>query len=115
MNPTVQIRVDFGGSDKIPHTFLEVTNPDGSKVEYGLVPEQQGSPSGKGKIDETGPGVGKDPHEYDVATPPMDLTPKQYDDLIKEINDSKNSPPDYILPGSWWPNNQGTNCTGWAA
>jgi hypothetical protein len=42
MNATIQIRVDFFGSDDIPHTFLAVTHPDGRQIEYGLIPATQG-------------------------------------------------------------------------
>ncbi len=33
---------------------------------------------------------------------------------MRDIENSIQNPPDYILPGSWWPGNDGTNCTGWA-
>ena len=32
---------------------------------------------------------------------------------MRDIDSSIKNPPDYILPGSWWPGD-GTNCTGWA-
>jgi len=55
METSVQIRVDFWGTDAIPHTFLSVTHPDGSTTEYGLVPKN-GTLYDEGKIDITGPG-----------------------------------------------------------
>lgn len=67
MQPSVQIRIDVGGSDGLPHTFLFITHPDGSTSEYGLVPAKSGSISGDGRIDRTGDYVeGRyiDPHEY---------------------------------------------------
>jgi trimeric autotransporter adhesin len=115
MNPTVQIRVDFGGSDGIPHSFLAVTHPDGSTVEYGLVPAEHLSVSGPGMIDQTGPGVGEAPHEYNVGGPVQTLTQDQYQGLMDKINHDIASPPDYFLPGHWTvPSSDADNCTGWA-
>lgn len=47
-NPTIQIRVDMGGSDGVPHNYLKVTHPDGRQTEYGLVPGEPLSASGVG-------------------------------------------------------------------
>jgi Ca2+-binding RTX toxin-like protein len=52
---------------------------------------------------------------YDIAGPNTSLSDQQYRDLMGGIDNSINNPPNYILPGSWWPENDGTNCTGWAA
>lgn len=45
------MRIDFGGNDGIPHTFLSVVHPDGRTIEYGLVPAEHLSVAGPGKID----------------------------------------------------------------
>lgn len=46
---SVQIRVDIGGSNGIPHVFIRVEHPDGSTKDYGLVP-RDGPTSGPGDI-----------------------------------------------------------------
>lgn len=51
----VSIRVDIGGEDKIPHTFLVLFNPNGSTIKQGLTPDNhlKGASyglSGSGKI-----------------------------------------------------------------
>lgn len=110
---SAQVRVDIGGSDGVPHTFIWVTHPDGKQTEYGMVPATHLSPEGPGKIDITGPdSPSKIPHEYDISGPEVTLTDQQYRDLMRDIDASIKNPPGYILPGSWWPG-QGTNCTGW--
>jgi Ca2+-binding RTX toxin-like protein len=110
---SAQVRVDIGGGDGVPHTFISVTHPDGKQTEYGMVPATHLSPEGPGKIDITGPdSPSKIPHEYDISGPEVTLTDQQYRDLMRDIDASIKNPPGYILPGSWWPG-QGTNCTGW--
>lgn len=110
---SVQMRVDVGlrPGNINPHTFISVTHPDGSQTEYGLIPASPGDPSGPGKIEVTD---AKNPQPYDLAGPKTPLTDQQYRDLMRDIENSIQKPPDYILPGSWWPGNDGTNCTGWA-
>lgn len=34
---TVQIRVDIGGGDGMPHVFIRVEHPDGPTTEHGLI------------------------------------------------------------------------------
>lgn len=34
----IELRVDLGGVDLLPHSFLSITHPDGTILEYGLVP-----------------------------------------------------------------------------
>lgn len=110
---SVQMRVDFAGSDFIPHTFLSVTHPDGSRTEYGLVPATPMSPWGIGKIDITGPDSAfGEPHEYDLTGPKIPLTDDQYQDLMRDIEASIRNPPDYLVTRSG--PGDGTNCTGWA-
>jgi len=107
------MRVDVGlrPGNINPHTFISVTHPDGSQTEYGLIPASPGDPSGPGKIEVTD---AKNPQPYDLSGPKTPLTDQQYRDLMRDIDNSIQNPPDYILPGSWWPGNDGTNCTGWA-
>jgi len=82
----VQMRVDLGGSDGIPHTFISVTHPDGRQTEYGLVPATPMSPSGPGKIDVTGPdSPKKEPHEWSSEGPTIPLSVPPYRDLMRDI------------------------------
>lgn len=75
--PTAQIRIYTGRLMKrrFPHTFLAITRPDGNLIEYGLVPAEERTASGRGNIDLTAEGAGKAPHardsEYDEPIVPM--------------------------------------------
>ena len=113
MTATVQIRVDIGGKDGIPHSFLAVTHPDGTVTEYGLVPATHGSMSGPGEIDLTGIGL-VEPHEYTFASQAASISDTQYANLIGFIGGSILSPPDYLVTGGWSSSNGADNCTGWA-
>lgn len=110
-NSTAQIRVDTGGADFVPHTFLVITQPDGIQFEYGLVPKEHLALSGPGHIDITGKGFGKNPHErnpqYDGPIVP--LTHSQYDAFKKIIEREKSNPPYYNVLGA----GNGINCTQW--
>lgn len=115
---TVSMRVDIWGVDRIPHTFLVVTHPNGSKMEYGLTPDnhlKQSSYgiSGLGKIDASNINSENLGHEYDFQGPVHELNDLQYKKLMTYINQSIENPPDYILPGKWFPG-EGKNCTNWA-
>lgn len=58
MTTSVQTRIDIGGIDGIPHTFLVVTHPNGSTTEYGFLPAIPLTPSSIGHVAITGvPGV----------------------------------------------------------
>jgi Ca2+-binding RTX toxin-like protein len=114
----VSIRVDIGGEDKIPHTFLVLFNPNGSTIEYGLTPDNhlKGSSyglSGSGKIQVSIVGNVDEEHEFDFQGPVHELNDLQYQKLMTYINQSIENPPDYILPGKWFPG-EGKNCTNWA-
>lgn len=50
---SVQIRVDVGGADMVPHTFLSVIDPSGTRTEYGFVPAIPGQLVSPGKIEVT--------------------------------------------------------------
>lgn len=110
---SIQMRVDVGlrPGNPYPHTFVSVTDPSGVRAEYGLGPREGGSFSGPGRIEQTND---RNPLEYDLSGPKVPLTDQQYRDLKRDIDNSINNPPGYVLPGSWWPSNEGTNCTDWA-
>jgi hypothetical protein len=46
---SVEMRVDVGGADGIPHTFIVVTGPDGVERGYGFAPRDPGALAGDGK------------------------------------------------------------------
>ena len=101
---SVAMRVDTGGSNGIPHTFLVVTHPDGRQIEYGLTPANHSKDSviglnGPGIIDLTGPGAGKRPHEYNFDGASRNLTDAQYAKLMEYINSSIANPPMYHVLG----------------
>jgi len=111
--PTVQIGIDIGGSDYLPHTYLSITHPDGRTTEYGFAPAITGV-AGPGKIDITGPGAGRDVHESNYKTSPLPLSESQYDKVMEKINRSIPNPPNYVVTGRspLWPDAR--NCTQWA-
>ena len=89
---SIEIRVDTGGKDYIPHTFIIVTGDDGVERGYGFAPAEHGSMTGPGNIfDDTD-------HEYNASTGKIPLTPDGYRDLMDFINRSRENPPDYYLP-----------------
>ncbi|MFM7363743.1 MAG: hypothetical protein ACKO11_04410, partial [Cuspidothrix sp.] len=112
MSASVQMMIDIGGSDGLPHTFLLITDKNGKTTEYGFAPLQENTMSGPGKIYITGTNS-TDNHEYHFATTKQLLTDSQYANLMTYINQSITNPPHYIVSGSWTPGD-GTNCTGWA-
>jgi hypothetical protein len=109
---SVSMRVDVGGSDGIPHTFLVVTHPDGRVVEYGFAPQVTGL-SGPGQIFISGDGTADGPHEYGYQGPIQPLSDSQYQRMMENINRSIANPPYYVVTGTWTPGT-GTNCTSWA-
>lgn len=90
---TVEMRVDIGESDGIPH-------PDGRITEYGLLPSVSGL-SGIGYIDITGPDTINGDHEYQYHGPIEQLSDTQYQKLMEGINRSIANPPYYIVSGTW--------------
>lgn len=99
--PSVELRVDTGGSDWIPHSFIVVTGPDGVERGYGLAPREHGTLTGDGKIyDDTN-------HEYNATTGKLDLSDAEYSRLMDFINRSEQNPPPYYLPF-------GSQCANWA-
>ena len=95
LGKTVEIRTDQGGSDGIPHTYLNI---DGKN--YGFAPIETGL-TGNGKIDI------KD-HEYNPdLTYTIQITDEQYNDLMNDIQVDIENPPFYNLP-------EGAQCTVWA-
>jgi hypothetical protein len=97
----VELRVDIGGGDFIPHTFIVVTGPDGVERGYGLAPLEHGSLTGSGWIyDDTN-------HEYSASTGKIPLDVDSYARLSSYIQESISNPPPYYLP-------YGSQCANWA-
>ncbi|MGL4767424.1 MAG: hypothetical protein ACRCV6_05025 [Formosimonas sp.] len=108
------MKVDVNG---MPHTFLQVTHPDGRIVEYGLVPKEDGHPFSAGKIEITGQGYGEEgkPHESTFEASRQSISIEQYNSLMKYINNSMAKPPYYNVTGDLTPlGMRSANCTGWA-
>jgi len=94
---SVQMRVDVGlrPGNINPNTFISVTHPDGRQTEYGLIPGSPGDPSGPGKIEVTGADSDvRRPAEYDLSGPKTPLTDQQYRELMLDIENSIQNPPD---------------------
>jgi hypothetical protein len=97
----VELRVDIGGSDNIPHSFLVLTDANGKEHGYGLVPLEQGQLTGNGWIsDDTD-------HEYNTSTGKIPLSVEDYNKLVDYIQNSIDYPPPYYLPF-------GSQCADWA-
>jgi len=98
---SIEMRVDIGGKDGIPHTFIVVTGPDGVERGYGFAPRESGSLTGDGKIyDDTN-------HEYSQTTGKIPLDADSYGKLMDFIQKSTENPPPYYLP-------YGSQCANWA-
>lgn len=79
---SVEMRVDIGGKDGIPHTFIVVTGVDGIERGYGFAPRESGSLTGDGKIyDDT-------KHEYSQTTGKIPLDADSYGRLMDYIQKS---------------------------
>ncbi|QRR33346.1 hypothetical protein JNX00_17100 [Hydrogenophaga sp. YM1] len=98
---SIELRVDVGGADWIPHTFIVVTGPDGLERGYGFAPAVSGQLTGEGKIfDDTA-------HEYSSTTGKIPIDAEGYLRLMEYVEKSTNNPPDYYLP-------YGAQCSNWA-
>ena len=83
----------------VPHTFLGVTDKNGVEIKRGFGPEKTGV-WGSGKV------FDDEWHDYQYSYE-MNISPKQYDDLINNINKSSQNPNEYNLL-------RGSQCTVWA-
>jgi len=105
--PTVDIRVDVGGADGLPHAFIVITDSDGVETGHGFAPAQAGSLFGPGQI------YDDYFHEYQFSTGPTPITNQQLQDLQDFITGSQESPPYYSVPGEWVPPLDNHNCSTW--
>jgi Ca2+-binding RTX toxin-like protein len=98
---SVELRVDIGGADGIPHSFIVVVGADGVEHGYGFAPLESGTLMGAGKIyDDTY-------HEYTSTTGKIPLLESDYIRLMEYIRRTELNPPDYYLPF-------GSQCANWA-
>ena len=96
----VEVMVDNGiGGDWIPHTFLKITNPDGTFSYAGFAPKETGL-TGDGYID-------KEEHSFDISSGPIPISETEYNALKSIIDNASTNPPYYNLP-------YGVQCTTWA-
>lgn len=107
MNYTIEIRVDVWGSDGFPHTFLNVTDSNGTSINYGFAPEQSGHLVGSGNVEIEPVPNGEIGHEYSSTSGKIPITEEQYNDLINYINQTDANPYQYNLP-------LGAQCAVWA-
>ena len=98
--PQIEIFADIWGDDRIPHTFVNVYGPDGTKTEYGFGPAHQYRLVDNGHIY-----VNED-HEFNRSSGLIDIDNEQYSRLMDYINQSILNPPDYNLF-------TGQHCTNW--
>ena len=99
--PSVEIRVDTGGANGIPHTFMVIDNGAGFVQAYGFAPVQTGL---------WGPGHVSDDngheHQPHLSSGPIEISAEQYNMLVAYINESIANPPDYSIPAQ-------VQCTMW--
>ena len=98
---SVELRVDTGGNDGRPHSFLVITGPDGIERGYGFAPHQSGESSSAGWI------FDDSSHEYNSTTGKLALSLDEYQRLTNYINKSIANPPPYSLLF-------GSQCANWA-
>jgi len=94
--PSVEVRVDRGGSDGVPHVFLVLHGDDGSMEGSGYGPEPTTMWGGAGPSrvqDDTN-------HEFDRSWT-YQVTQQQFDDVRAYIDSTRISPGFY----EWWQRN----------
>ncbi|MDO8812808.1 MAG: calcium-binding protein [Gallionella sp.] len=109
---TVEIRVDIGNITNItgannvipniiPHTFMQITGPDGTITTVGFKPLQDGSAFGPGQVaNDAG-------HPYDASSGTIQITDEQYQKLMDYVNRSSNANPPLLYDLS------GEQCASW--
>jgi hypothetical protein len=96
----VEVMVDNGiGGDWIPHTYLKITDPDGTFSYAGFAPKETGL-TGDGYINDEG-------HPFDTSSGPISISETEYNALKSIIDNATTNPPYYDLP-------YGVQCTAWA-
>lgn len=107
------MRIDIGGKDMIPHTFIVIKHENGSYDEYGLIPKKSGSMYGPGKIDvKLGVFDEKKLHESQKTTPFYDLNDAQYQNFLTHTKNLIENPPHYFFLGEGAPLHSSKNCVG---
>ena len=102
---SVELRVDIGGTDLIPHTFIIVTDPNGEQRGYGFAPKESHVLQGAGHI------YNDLDHEWNkkgqATTGPIPLDANAHNKLNDYIQKSIENPPPYDLLF-------GSHCATWA-
>ena len=107
--PTYEIRVDVGGSNLLPHTFIVLDDGNGNTEAWGFEPHPSGLWNSGAVVENVG-------HEYQFSTGKIEITSGQFDSLRQNIATDIASAPYYNLPGSiFMPNSAdtGMQCTKW--
>jgi len=105
---TIEIRTGVRTEDHKTHTWLQITNPDGSMEAWGFHPATNGLGNiiyGPGDIQSE-----DTTKEYTATSGPLYMTEDQYNSLMSNITAMVANPPDYSLfslPG-------GIQCSVWA-
>lgn len=111
----ISMRIDIGGKDMIPHSFILVKHDNGTYDEYGFVPQKAGSTYGSGKM-EVKLGVTDQDidvlHEAKYFTPYYDLNDTQYQNFLTHANELIKNPPNYFVLGEGAPFHSSKNCVG---
>jgi len=104
VTPTIEIRSylgRLGNPPEPPHTFIVITNPDGTEMILGFHPK-----SGTGDLNAIDGIIMDDTSElWDTTTGPMEIT--NYQALMDFVHQSEINPPTYSLFF-------GSECTNWA-
>lgn len=83
--PRVEVRIDSGGQDGVPHAFIVLTDEFGNEQGYGFAPREHLNLWGPGKVyDDTD-------HEYDRSWS-YDISQQQFDDLESFISQRQTNP-----------------------
>ena len=72
--PTVEVRIDSGGTDNVPHAFIVLTDELGNEHGYGFAPAAHLNFWGPGKVDDN------TEHEFDNSWT-LQITQQQFNDL----------------------------------
>ncbi|MBR6026672.1 MAG: hypothetical protein IK065_03630 [Neisseriaceae bacterium] len=92
----IALRVDVGGDDHIPHTFV-VLYKNGEAIGYGFGPEESGKLISYGKIykDWDSENSRSENHEYQIEIKRTSLSEEQYNDALTYIRNSQDKTPVY--------------------
>jgi|GEM_PF-1660142 len=115
MQATVQLRIDTGHSDGMPHAFIRITQADGRCLEYGLAPVNAASILGPGKVACSGDGMAQGRRQASIGGPVFNLSDDQHRRLMKTIARAAANPPAYRFWEKIADEHHSRNCVEWTA